>query len=79
MNAGRPPSSGVGAAVVFDAPSRGGWGTPTKETAVAFLKKLAKAGVAKKLIDEARKPQNQQRAKDALRKVRNRPAGSKAR
>ena len=33
---------------------------------MGLLSGLAKAGVAKKLIDEARKPQNQQKAKDLL-------------
>ena len=31
---------------------------------MGFLSKLTKAGVAKKAIDEARKPQNQQKLKD---------------
>ena len=37
---------------------------------MGLLSGLAKAGVAKKLIDEARKPQNQQKAKDLLAQVR---------
>jgi len=33
---------------------------------------LAKAGLAKKALDEARKPQNQQKIKDLVTKARNR-------
>lgn len=46
---------------------------------MSILKKLAKAGLAKKVFDEARKPQNQQRARDAYRKVRGRSSGSRCR
>ena len=37
---------------------------------MGLLSGLAKAGLAKKLIDEARKPANQQKAKDLLAQVR---------
>ena len=37
---------------------------------MGLLSGLAKAGLAKKLIDEARKPQNQQKAKDLLAQVK---------
>ncbi len=37
---------------------------------MGLLSGLAKAGLAKKLVDEARKPQNQQKAKDLLAQVR---------
>ena len=37
---------------------------------MGLLSGLAKAGLAKKVIDEARKPQNQQKAKDLLAQVR---------
>lgn len=46
---------------------------------MAILRKLAKAGVAKRLFDEVRKPHNQQKAKDAYRKLRGRTSGSRAR
>jgi hypothetical protein len=36
---------------------------------MGFLSKLAKAGVAKKVMDEARKPQNQQKLKDLAAKI----------
>jgi hypothetical protein len=32
---------------------------------MGLMSKLAKAGIAKKIYDEARKPQNQQRAREA--------------
>jgi hypothetical protein len=37
---------------------------------MGFLGSLAKAGAAKKLFDEARKPQNQQKAKELWAKFR---------
>jgi hypothetical protein len=36
---------------------------------------MAKAGVAKKVVDEARKPQNQRKIKDLIGKVANRGSG----
>lgn len=36
---------------------------------MGIVSKLAKAGIVKKAVDEARKPQNQARAKDALAKI----------
>ncbi|WP_236830385.1 hypothetical protein [Blastococcus sp. KM273128] len=33
---------------------------------MGILSKLAKGGMAKKVMDEARKPQNQQKIKDAI-------------
>jgi hypothetical protein len=46
---------------------------------MSIVSKLAKAGVAKKLIDEAKKPQNQAKAKDLLAKVKDkrRPSGQR--
>jgi hypothetical protein len=44
---------------------------------MGFLSKVIKSGAAKKAIDEARKPQNQQKAKSLLNKLqskRNPPA-----
>lgn len=38
---------------------------------------LFKAGIAKKVIDEARKPQNQAKAKELLAQVRAKRGGSK--
>lgn len=38
---------------------------------MGFLGSFAKAGVAKKVYDEARKPENQQKAKDLWAKFRN--------
>jgi hypothetical protein len=37
---------------------------------VGLLNTLVKAGVAKKLFDEARKPENQAKAKDLYRQLR---------
>lgn len=37
---------------------------------MSIVSKLAKAGVAKKLIEEAKKPQNQAKAKELVGKVR---------
>jgi hypothetical protein len=39
------------------------------------LSKLAKGGLAKKLIDEAKKPQNQAKAKEAIGKLRQKQGG----
>lgn len=39
------------------------------------LSKLAKGGLAKKLITEAKKPQNQAKAKEAFEKLRQKQAG----
>jgi len=45
---------------------------------MGMLNKLAKAGVAKKLMTEARKPQNQAKARDMMTKVKTRRAGTTA-
>lgn len=42
---------------------------------MSIVSKLAKAGIAKKVIDEARKPQNQAKAKEAFAKLRQKQAG----
>lgn len=44
---------------------------------MSIVSKLAKSGAAKKLIDQAKKPENQAKAKDLLNKVRDkrRPPG----
>jgi len=42
---------------------------------MGIMSKLTKAGVAKKALDEARKPQNQQKLKGLAAKVRNRGKG----
>ena len=39
---------------------------------MGIMSKLAKAGVAKKVVDEARKPQNQQKIKGLVAKARSR-------
>jgi hypothetical protein len=39
---------------------------------------LTKAGVTKKVVDEARKPENQRRIKSAISSFRNRKNGGKA-
>lgn len=39
------------------------------------LSKLAKAGIVKKAIDEAKKPQNQAKAREAFEKLRQKQAG----
>lgn len=46
---------------------------------MGLLSGLAKAGLAKKVIDEARKPENQRRLKDAVAKVRDRKGKGRAR
>ena len=40
------------------------------------MSKFAKAGVAKKVVDEARKPQNQRKIKDAISNFTNKGKGS---
>ncbi len=45
---------------------------------MGMLSGLMKAGVAKKLVDEARKPQNQQKAKDLFAKARQGRRGGKS-
>ncbi len=42
---------------------------------MGIAKKLAAAGIAKKVYAEARKPQNQARIKEAVRKVQQRRGG----
>ena len=39
---------------------------------MGIMSKLAKAGVAKKVVDQARKPQNQQKLKGLMSKARSR-------
>jgi hypothetical protein len=41
----------------------------TEEASMGLLSKLTKAGVAKQVVDEARKPENQRKIKDAIAKV----------
>ncbi len=45
---------------------------------MGLLKGLMKAGVAKKLIDEARKPHNQQKARELFEKARQSRKGGKS-
>ncbi len=45
---------------------------------MGIAKKLAAAGVAKKLYDEARKPHNQAKIKSAVRKLQDRRGGRRA-
>lgn len=45
---------------------------------MGLLSKLAKAGVAKRVFDEARKPHNQRRIKAAVSRVTNRGGGRQA-
>jgi hypothetical protein len=42
---------------------------------MGLLSKLAKTGLAKKAIDEAKKPQNQAKAKEAFAKLRQKQSG----
>ncbi len=42
---------------------------------MGFMSKLAKGGVAKKVMDEARKPQNQRKIKDTISKFTNKDKG----
>jgi hypothetical protein len=42
---------------------------------MGILSKFAKAGVAKKVMDEARKPQNQKKIKDAVSSFTNKNKG----
>lgn len=42
---------------------------------MGILSGLAKAGLAKKVIDEARKPENQRKMKEVVAKVRQRGGG----
>jgi hypothetical protein len=43
---------------------------------MGIMSTFAKAGVAKKVMDEARKPQNQKKVKDAISSFRNKDKGS---
>ncbi|MGY1722783.1 hypothetical protein [Blastococcus sp. SYSU DS0533] len=43
---------------------------------MGIMSKLAKSGLAKKAVDEARKPQNQQKIKDAISNFSNKGKGS---
>ena len=42
---------------------------------MGILSKLAKGGMAKKVVDEARKPENQKKIKDAVGKFGNKGKG----
>lgn len=46
---------------------------------MSFIKGLAKAGIAQRLYTEARKPENQRRAKDLYAKLRAKRAARTAR
>ena len=46
--------------------------TTDRSTRMGIMSKLAKAGVAKKVVDEARKPQNQLKLKGLVAKARSR-------
>ncbi len=46
---------------------------------MGIVSKIAKAGVAKKLVEEAKKPQNQAKAKELFAKVRQKQAGGRPR
>jgi hypothetical protein len=46
---------------------------------MGIMSKLAKLGIAKKAVDEARKPENQRKAKEMLAKARNRNSGTRPR
>ncbi len=43
---------------------------------MGILSKLGKAGVAKKVMDEARKPQNQKKIKDTISSFTNKDKGT---
>ncbi|MGY1718625.1 MULTISPECIES: hypothetical protein [unclassified Blastococcus] len=43
---------------------------------MGIMSKIAKGGMAKKVMDEARKPQNQQKIKDAVSNFRNKGKGT---
>lgn len=42
---------------------------------MSIVSKLAKAGVAKKVIEQAKRPENQAKAKEAFAKLRQKQAG----
>jgi len=46
---------------------------------VGLLSGMMKAGIAKKVIDEARKPHNQQKIKDAVRSLQSKKGGGRPR
>jgi hypothetical protein len=46
---------------------------------MGIVSKLTKLGIAKKVVDEARKPENQRKAKEMLAKARNRNGGTRQR
>ncbi|MGY2082389.1 hypothetical protein [Blastococcus sp. SYSU DS0539] len=43
---------------------------------MGIMSKIAKGGMAKKVMDEARKPQNQRKIKDAVSKFTNKDKGT---
>ncbi len=45
---------------------------------MGLMSTFTKAGVAKKVVDEARKPQNQRKIKDAISRFRNKDKSSGA-
>ena len=51
----------------------------SKEHVVGLLGGMMKAGIAKKVFDEARKPKNQAKAKELFRKVTNKNSGGSGR
>ncbi len=57
--------------------SSGGSTHKSGESSMGLLSKLTKSGVAKKAMDEARKPENQQKLKDLAAK-KSRDKGGKA-
>ena len=72
MRAHPLPRCGAGAQAAYsrDHPDDGSDGLD-----MGIMSTLAKLGIAKKAVDEARKPQNQRRAKEMLAKARNRGGG----
>ncbi len=53
-------------------------GQPIQEDDVGLINGLIKAGIAKKVIDEARKPHNQQKIKDAVRNLQSKKGGGRS-
>lgn len=49
----------------------------TKENTVGLLSGLVKAGLAKKVLEQAQKPENQARAKQLLRQVTSKNRGQR--
>ncbi len=54
-----------------------GWGGSVTVVGMGLVSKIVKLGIAKKVYDEARKPENQRRAKEAYASFQAKRAGKR--